>query len=126
MRRVAEGLEAVLVTEELVGFRALSEFPPLVPALNARLARAVGTELGKLHGARLQHGGLYDKHVMVRWEDEKDVPEVALIDLETMRARLTASAARRRDLEQFKRRQKVFGEAEWPLLLHAHGEAMKA
>lgn len=115
VRRTPDGLEAVLVTEELRGYRDLASQRELEVGQRRRLAEAIGEVLAVLHHARLQHTGLYDKHVMIRWDGDK--PAVALIDLEKMRRRLTRAAASRQDLEQFKRRQQLFGEDDWQFLL---------
>lgn len=124
VRRGAEGLEAVVVTEELAGYADLSRQGELSRAQLTRLAERLGTCLGVLHGARLQHSCLYDKHVMVRWRD--DQPDVALIDLEKMRPRLRASAAARHDLEQLRRRQSLLDDDAWAVLLQAHARAFNA
>ncbi len=123
-RRTAEGLEAVLVTAELTGFVALADLPPLTPALRHALAGRIGTLVGRLHRAGLQHSCLYDKHVMIRLLDGAP-PEVALIDLEKMRPALIRARGARRALSQFKRRQAVFGGADWDALVQAHDQAMR-
>lgn len=115
VRKTPDGLEAVLVTEELRGYRDLASQRDLEIGQRQRLAEAIGEVLAVLHHARLQHTGLYDKHVMIKWDGDK--PAVALIDLEKMRRRLTRAAASRHALEQFKRRQQVFGEDDWQILL---------
>ncbi len=117
-RRTAEGLEAVLVTDELNGFTALDAQKTLDAAQRIRLAATIGAMVGRLHRARLQHGCLYGKHIMVRWQDE--TPEIALIDLEKMRARLRHSAATRHDLDQLARHQTIWSADEWAVLLAAH------
>lgn len=124
VRKTPEGVESVLVTEELNGFKDLSEQGALSETLRVILATELGDKLGLLHRARLQHSSLYDKHIMVRWLT--DVPEIALIDLEKMRARFSRGAASRHDLEQLKRRQKVLGETEWQALMRAHTRRMAA
>lgn len=119
VRETSEGTEAVLVTEELTGYVALGDLTDLSPQCRAAVARELGTTLGRLHRARLQHSCLYDKHVMVRLE-EGDAPRIALIDLEKMRSRLTRRRAARRDLEQLHRRQQIFSEEDWQTLIAAH------
>lgn len=123
-RNTAEGVEAVLVTEELTGFADLAALEGLEPACKLALAQAVGELLGRLHRARLQHSSLYNKHVMAKAAGEGF--EVALIDLEKMRPRLTAGMAARHDLEQLKRRQHTFDEAQWAVLLRAHAGSFSA
>jgi tRNA A-37 threonylcarbamoyl transferase component Bud32 len=118
VRRGAQGLEAVVVTEELSGYADLSQQLGLSVERLVALTREIGSCLGVLHRAALQHSCLYDKHVMVRWNG--DQPEVALIDLEKMRKRLRAPAAAKHDLEQLRRRQSVLDGAAWAVLLQAH------
>ncbi|HRQ56105.1 MAG TPA: lipopolysaccharide kinase InaA family protein [Azoarcus taiwanensis] len=122
VRRTPEGVEAVLVTEELVGFRALDDQHDLDPTHRAALASEIGRMLGRLHGARLQHSSLYGKHIMVRWDGER--PQAALIDLEKMRPRLTRRLAADHDLEQLARRQQVLKGEDWSTLVRAHAESM--
>lgn len=117
-RKGDQGIEAVLVTEELEGFSDLAHQADLSPTRRRRLASVLGERLGVLHHARLQHSSLYDKHIMVRWD--ADEPVVALIDLEKMRQRLTARGAAGHDLEQLRRRQKLFDDGDWSSLLAAH------
>lgn len=123
VRATAEGQEAILVTEDLAGFTALSAQTMLDTAQRMALANELGRSLGILHRARLQHSSLYDKHVMVRWKG--DGPEIALIDLEKMRGRLTRGAAARHDLEQLRRRQKVLDDEAWAALAAAHARSMR-
>ncbi len=118
VRKSAAGTEAVLVTEELKGYRDLASQTDLDAGQRQRLAEVIGAQLAILHRAKLQHSSLYDKHIMVKWRDEG--PVVALIDLEKMRSRLTRAAASRHDLEQLERRQKVFDEADWQVLLASY------
>ena len=124
VRRTPEGVEAVLVTEELVAYRALDDQHELEPASRALLASEVGRMLGRLHGARLQHSSLYGKHIMVCWDEGS--PHAALIDLEKMRPRLTRRLAADHDLEQLARRQQVLKGEDWATLLRAHAESMAA
>lgn len=121
-RETAGGTEALLVTRALEGYAALSAQTALSPAQQDALAIELGRALGVLHRARLQHGCLYDKHIMVRWHGDK--PEIALLDLEKMRRRFTAEAAARRDLDQLRRHQSVFAAAVWTRLTDAHRRAL--
>ncbi|MDO9596251.1 MAG: lipopolysaccharide kinase InaA family protein [Azoarcus sp.] len=123
-RASAGGTEAVLVTRALEGYAPLSAQTGLNTAQQNALAIAVGRALGVLHRARLQHGCLYDKHIMVRWHGEE--PEVALLDLEKMRSRFTSQAAARRDLDQLRRHQTVLAPAAWRRLIDAHRCALSA
>lgn len=117
-RRTYGGTEAILATRALDGYAALSAQTGLSAAQQYALATELGTTLGVVHRARLQHGCLYDKHVMVRWQGT--LPLIALLDLEKMRRRLTSAAAARRDLDQLQRHQTVLGPASWTQLVAAH------
>lgn len=117
-RSSPEGVEAVVVTEELSGFVDLTAWSGLDATSRRQLAEAVGVQLGRLHRAGLQHSSLYDKHVMARRNGSGF--EVALIDLEKMRPRLFARFAASRDLDQLRRRQQLFGDTEWAALQAAH------
>lgn len=121
-RRTAKGLEAILVTEELEGFTDLAAQQHLSPGRRAELASTVGHIVGRLHRAGFQHGCLYDKHIMVRWEGDR--PRVALIDLEKLRRAVFRKNAIQHDLRQLKRRQRLWNEAEWSLLTDAHRHAL--
>ena len=121
--RHPDGTDAVLVTEELQDFLPLSAQTELDPARRTTLAQEVGNVLGTLHRARLQHSCLYDKHIMVGWQE--DAPEIALIDLEKMRPRLTGRAAAKHDLKQLKRHQAIWSENDWNALEISHQFALR-
>lgn len=120
--RTRDGVESLLVTEDLHGFLPLQAQTDLTWAQRGNLAREVGRVLGKVHRARLQHSCLYDKHVMVRWLG--NTPRVALIDLEKMRPRLSGHAAARHDLDQLQRHQDVWSGDEWSLLELSHANEL--
>lgn len=87
--------QAVLVTEELQGFRPLEDVTEEMfaggsrPALSEqnRVIRGVAATVRKLHDARIQHRSLYPKHLFVRKGEAGD-PEVVVIDLEKSRIKL--------------------------------------
>lgn len=122
VRKYSRGTEAVLATRALVGFTALSEHTALTGPQRETLATEMGRVLGVLHRARLQHGCLYDKHVMVRWQG--DQPDIALLDLEKMRRRFSAEAAAKRDLDQLRRHQSILSPAEWDTMLASHRQTI--
>lgn len=123
VRRSADGVEAVLVTEELSGYLSLADLPAVDDSVHAAIARETGLVVGRLHHARLQHCCLYDKHVMVRL-DEGRPPRIALIDLEKMHPCLTRARAAARDLRQLQRRQSFFTAADWEIFMTAHQQAI--
>lgn len=121
-RRERDAVHTVLVTAALEGFAPLCEQRGLDLARRTALAREAGRVIGTMHAARLQHGCLYDKHIMVRWHGA--TPEIALLDLEKMRSRATRRAAAAHDLDQLQRHQQVWSAAEWALFRTSHAEAM--
>jgi len=120
IRRSTQGLEGLLVTEELAGFSDLDAQENLDPAARRMLAAAVGQTAGIMHAAHWQHSCLYGKHVMVRWTDGE--AEIALIDLEKLRRPFLPWRAARHDLDQLRRHQHLWNDEEWQVLLTAHAD----
>lgn len=121
-RKTGEGNLGLLVTRELVGFRAIADAADLAPEAKRQLAVAVGAALGRMHQHGMQHNCIYDKHVMFRWQDGS--PEVALIDLEKMRKPFLPWRAARHDLDQLHRHQQIWSADDWAALLAAHAAAL--
>jgi len=117
-RKTDDGYQGLLVTRELSGFSALGDQTNLDPTQRETLAREIGRVLGLVHKHGLQHSCLYDKHIMIRWQNA--TPEIALIDLEKMRRRILPRQAAKHDLEQLHRRQSIWSEQEWRILEQAH------
>lgn len=121
-RQGPKGFEGILVTRELVGFKAIADAAALSPDEKRQLAIATGATVGRMHRVRLQHSCLYDKHVMYRWQD--DTLEIALIDLEKLRRPYLPWRAARHDLDQLRRRQQIWNPDDWAALLTAHAAAL--
>jgi len=108
-RNSPDGIQAVLVTEYLEGYRSLNELVttwrehgrPNRVELNS-LIKAVASLIGKLHSKGLQHNSLYPKHLFIHQEGDKT--RVKLIDLETTKRRPFGNWRRIRDLESLHRR----------------------
>lgn len=127
---------ALLVTEALEGFIELEHWYAAGgrelhgEALHDQILQELATNLARMHLGRWQHGCLYMKHVFVRVvsEGEGVRAEIALLDLEKCRQRLTASAAARHDVKQL-RRHSSFTSADWQKLVYfyrtAFGSAIK-
>lgn len=103
----------VLVTRALDGYRGLDEVTRgaarLDRSIRDRLLRQTAALVRTLHAARLEHGCLYPKHVMVQdtWlltGHESDGSPVVLIDLEKCTRRWRRGACQRRDLDSLNRR----------------------
>ncbi|MET1080039.1 MAG: lipopolysaccharide kinase InaA family protein [Pseudomonas sp.] len=131
-RRQAGDWQALLVTEALDDYRCLEELYAAGQAerwgeaLHLRILQQVGQTLGRLNRGRWQHGCLYLKHVFVRLRGEQI--EIALLDLEKSRQRLSARQAARHDLRQLRRRSS-WSDVQWQAVVYgyqtAYGSAIK-
>lgn len=80
--------QALLMTESLLGYRAMEEIlyegeaVAMGLAKRRRLLKSIACTVRKMHDAGIQHRCLYPKHLMVK---EGEGFEVALIDLEKAR-----------------------------------------
>lgn len=119
-RKQAGRQHALLVTAALEGFDSLEaiyargEHLHWDDALRSRIFHQLGAMLARLHQARWQHGCLYAKHIFLRIDAHGRV-ELALLDLEKSRRRLTLQRAARHDLRQL-RRHSSWGTVEWESL----------
>lgn len=122
--------QAVMATEALPeGFISLEDLyqqtEPLTEPVRVAVLGALAKMLARMHQARWQHAGLYDKHLFVRISGDASSPQVdaATLDLERARHRLTASQAARHDLRQLKRRIAQWNDADWAIFLPAYEKA---
>jgi hypothetical protein len=127
---------ALLVTEALDGFDELQNWyaaggrEQYGEAFHDQLLQELATHLARMHLGRWQHSCLYMKHIFVRvvGEGADARAEVALLDLEKCRRRLTASSAARHDIKQL-RRHSSFTSTDWQKLVYfyqtAFGSAIK-
>lgn len=123
-RKQAGQWQALLVTEELAGFCSLDIWyrdiaASVSPETRRAMLTMLGEQLGRLHRTGWQHGCLYAKHIFVRANDGMPV-EVALIDLEKCRRRLSASWASGRDIPQFHRHRGGMPDEDWGVFLTAY------
>lgn len=129
--RSTEGWRALLVTNALEGFQSLEQWyegaqrQQYDEALHQQLLREIALNLAKLHTARWQHGCLYIKHIFVRISGEGDAckAEVALLDLEKCRRRLTSKQAALHDMLQL-RRHSPWDRSDWENLITNYQLAM--
>lgn len=127
---------ALLVTKSLDGFDELEKWEAsggraqYGEAVYERVLKDLAENLARMHKGRWQHSCIYIKHVFVRvtGEGESAKVEVALIDLEKCRQRLTAHRAAAHDMKQL-RRHSSFNGADWKKLVYfyetAFGSAIK-
>ncbi|MFJ3075727.1 MULTISPECIES: lipopolysaccharide kinase InaA family protein [Pseudomonas] len=127
---------ALLVSEALDGFVELDtwhaegareRYPQVV---HERMLKDLADNLARMHLGHWQHGCLYGKHVFIKviGEGEQARVEVALLDLEKCRRRISCQRAAGNDLRQL-RRHSSLNDAEWQSLLYfyqmAFGSAVK-
>ena len=127
---------ALLVTKSLDGFQELEQWEAgggrqrHGEAVYERVLKDLAENLARMHKGRWQHSCIYIKHVFVRvtGEGEAASVEVALIDLEKCRQRLTAHRAAAHDMKQL-RRHSSFSDTDWKKLVYfyetAFGSAIK-
>ncbi|MBV4477187.1 MULTISPECIES: lipopolysaccharide kinase InaA family protein [Pseudomonas] len=127
---------ALLVTKSLDGFQELEQWEAgggrerHGEAVYERVLKDLAENLARMHRGRWQHSCIYIKHVFVRvtGEGEAATVEVALIDLEKCRQRLTAHRAAAHDMKQL-RRHSSFSDTDWKKLVYfyetAFGSAIK-
>ncbi|VVQ02550.1 Protein InaA [Pseudomonas fluorescens] len=127
---------ALLVTKSLDGFLELEHWYAAGArerhgeAIHDRLLKELADNLARMHKGRWQHSCLYIKHVFVRVTGEGEAArvEVALIDLEKCRQRLSARQAAAHDMKQL-RRHSSFSPTDWGKLVYfyktAFGSAIK-
>lgn len=127
---------ALLVTKSLDGFEEIQHWyagggrERHGEAVHDRVLKDLADNLARMHKSRWQHSCIYIKHVFVRvtGEGEAASVEVALIDLEKCRQRLTARRAASHDLLQL-RRHSSFSTTDWKKLVYfyetAFGSAIK-
>lgn len=127
---------ALLVSKALDGFVDIDSWyqdgarERFDQALHERVLEDLAANLARMHRGHWQHGCLYGKHVFVKviGEGPQARAEVALLDLEKCRRRISCHRAAANDLRQL-RRHSSLNEAEWQKLLYfyrmAFGSAVK-
>jgi hypothetical protein len=127
---------ALLVTKSLDGFEEIEQWyagggrERHGEAVHDQVLKDLAENLARMHKGRWQHSCIYIKHVFVRvtGEGEAAKVEVALIDLEKCRQRLSAQRAASHDMQQL-RRHSSFNTTDWNKLVYfyktAFGSAIK-
>ena len=82
-------------------------------AERARIVERVGDALATLHAARIRHGALYPKHILV---GSSEPPRVVLIDFEKGRGAWSRSRAATVDLARLARHAAFLTERDWRVL----------
>ncbi|CAM2816863.1 MULTISPECIES: lipopolysaccharide kinase InaA family protein [Pseudomonas] len=127
---------ALLVTAALEGFTDIDSWyaaggrEQCGELAHERLLDELAQTLARMHKGRWQHGCLYSKHIFVRVSGagEGATVDVALLDLEKCRQRLTARRAAAHDMQQL-RRHSSWNATDWQKLSYfyetAFGSAIK-
>lgn len=127
---------ALLVSEALEGFVEIDAWyedggrERYGEVLHDRVLEDLARNLARMHLGHWQHGCLYAKHIFVKVVGTGDAAraEVALLDLEKCRRRISRQRAAANDLRQL-RRHSSWNEADWQKLLYfyqmAFGSAVK-
>jgi hypothetical protein len=121
----------LLITKALDGFQPIDQWyasndrVQYGEALHERVLEQVAHTLARLHTARWQHGCIYIKHILVRisGEGQAITVEVALLDLEKCRGRLTIKQAGLHDMLQL-RRHSPWDQTDWQTLIGHYQRAM--
>lgn len=131
-RKVAGVWQALLITEALDGFSSLEacyaakQEQTWGEPLHLRVLQEVGGCLARFNVGRWQHGCVRMKHLFVRVQGEQI--EVALLDLEKSRQRMTARLAAKRDIQQLKRHS-LWSATQWQAVMQgyeaAFGDSLK-
>ena len=124
-RKVSGTWHSLLVTQALDGFSSLEDcyargdHQQWGEALHRRIVHEVGRTQARFNRARWQHGCLRMKHLFVRLQD--DNVEIATLDLEKTRQRITALYAARHDISQL-RRHTDWSDELWQCYLQGYAE----
>lgn len=110
---------AVLVTHALLGHQSLDRWyaNPHAEDVRKAILNELAHLLARMHRARWQHGCLYAKHIFVRESPLAGLPNVALLDLEKARRRLSAREASQHDLAQLSRHREPVPDPDWSAFL---------
>lgn len=127
---------ALLVSEALDGFEEIDNWyaaggrERYGEALHDLVLEDLARNLARMHLGHWQHGCLYSKHIFVKvlGEGAEARAEVALLDLEKCRRRISRQRAAANDMRQL-RRHSSWDTADWNKLLYfyqtAFGSAVK-
>ena len=108
------GDRAILAVEEVGGAVDLAQALARADgAERARIVERVGDALATLHSARIRHGALYPKHILI---GSTEPFRVTVIDFEKGRGALSASRAAVRDLDRLARHAPFLTDADWRIV----------
>lgn len=127
-QKVGRERRAILLTQALDGWRdllsMLKDWPQTPEETRQAIVLACAALIGKLHAAGLRHGCLYPKHLFLRCQDNHW--QGCLIDLEKTRLLSLTWNGRVKDLETFRHKVNVWGQAEQEAFLGHYLQASHA
>jgi hypothetical protein len=125
-RKVDGTWQALLITEALEGFSSLEECYSRGDQhlwgeiLHQQILQELGGCLARFNRGRWQHGCMRMAHIFVRVQE--GAIEIALLDLEKSRQRLSARRAARNDIKQLKRHSS-WSAAQWQAFIYGYETA---
>lgn len=130
-RKVQGVWQGVLVTEDLGGFIDLDTWygqgaaSLLTTEQHQQLLERLAQMLARMHSGKWQHGCMRSKHIFIKasMTGEHFDFELALLDLEKSRGRVTAIGAARHDIPQL-RRHSYWDQSQWQHFLAAYEQAI--
>ncbi len=93
---VSGKLQAILITEELTGYRPLSDINISSPSNRKKLLQEVASVIHKMHAHNYQHNCLFPKHIFAKQDNGRW--SVRIIDLEKTKHRISKKHVVLRDL----------------------------
>lgn len=123
--------KAILVTKALTGFISLEQWlneraasGNIDTSASLQIMESIGHTLAQMHKHRLQHNCLHSKHFFICIHNAS-TPEIALLDLEKMRKRLSVKQAASHDMLHLKKHTKpLLQELEWQHLITSYHQKL--
>ena len=124
VRKSGPDHQAILITLALDGFYPLTQWEKFKGAKENSVIKQIAVELSKMHSYKIQHGGLYDKHIFARIDKDTGEAEAKLVDLEKSRYAFSRQKAALHDLDQLFRHSPAWRREHKQLLLEYYLECM--
>lgn len=117
-QRQGGNVDAVLITEELSGYRSLNEYHDAGEDMTS-LMPALGRALHAIHARRIRHGSVHGEHILASPDGD-----VRLIDFERCRRHWSAVRCALADLKQLRKRSAWLGDSMMWQILSAYPDSM--
>lgn len=116
-----QDLDAILVSKSLEGYQDLYDTLNMLeakPKLRAKVLMMLSNNLVALHKAKIKHGALYEKHVLVKIDNE-DI-DLRFIDFEKSRRGRSVVDCIVRDIYTLFRRCRVLTDKDYAFLMEKY------